>query len=50
MVTEALETRWRTTLTARPGAGSLDRENDAQLIEALDILRNPPAMHSRAAD
>ena len=31
-------------------AGSLDRENDAQLIEALDILRNPPAMHSRAAD
>jgi carboxyl-terminal processing protease len=31
-------------------SGSLDRENDAQLIEALDILRNPPAMHSRAAD
>jgi carboxyl-terminal processing protease len=31
-------------------AGALDRDNDAQLIEALDILRNPPAMHSRAAD
>lgn len=29
---------------------ALDREGDAQLIEALDILRNRPILHSRASD
>ena len=34
-----------------PGlGGQLDRENDAQLIEALEIIRNEPVMHSRAVD
>ncbi len=28
----------------------LDREGDAQLIEALEILRNRPVLHSRAAN
>jgi len=30
--------------------GSLDRENDAQLIEALALIRSNPVMHTRAAD
>jgi carboxyl-terminal processing protease len=30
--------------------GRLDRENDAQLIEALELIRNGHVMHSRAAD
>jgi len=30
--------------------GLLDRENDAQLIEALELIRNEPVMHSRAKD
>ena len=30
--------------------GGLDRENDAQLIEALSLLRDMPVMHSRAPD
>jgi len=29
---------------------SLDRDQDAQLIEALSLLRNMPVMHSRAPD
>ena len=34
-----------------PGlSGSLDRERDTQLIEALDIIRDRPVMHSRAPD
>ena len=28
----------------------LDRESDAQLIEALELIRNQPVMHSRASD
>lgn len=32
-----------------PGSG-LDREGDAQLIEALEILRNRPVLHSRLPD
>jgi len=28
----------------------LDRENDAQLIEALALIRSRPVMHSRAPD
>jgi carboxyl-terminal processing protease len=40
----------------KPGYGNqaltsvLDREADAQLIEALEIIRNEPVMHSRATD
>jgi len=40
----------------KPGYGNqalnsvLDREADAQLLEALEIIRNEPVMHSRAAD
>jgi len=30
--------------------GVLDREHDAQLIEALELIRGEPVMHSRAAD
>jgi carboxyl-terminal processing protease len=30
--------------------GHPDRENDAQLIEALELIRNEPVMHSRAID
>jgi len=30
--------------------GRLDRENDAQLIEALSLIRDMPVMHSRAPD
>ena len=30
--------------------GGLDRENDAQLIEALEVIRSRPVMHSKAAD
>ena len=30
--------------------GLLDRENDAQLIEALELIRHGPVMHSRATD
>jgi len=30
--------------------GQLDRENDAQLIEALELIRNGPVMHSRAPE
>ncbi len=30
--------------------GRLDRESDEQLIEALEVIRNEPVMHSRAAD
>jgi len=30
--------------------GILDREHDAQLIEALELIRNQRIMHSRAAD
>ena len=30
--------------------GHPDRENDAQLIEALELIRNEPVMHSRAKD
>jgi C-terminal processing protease CtpA/Prc len=30
--------------------GSLDLDQDAQLIEALSLLRNMPVMHSRAPD
>jgi len=30
--------------------GGLDREQDAQLVEALSLLRNKPVMHSRAPD
>lgn len=32
-----------------PG-GLLDRENDVQLIEALELIREEPVMHSRAKD
>ena len=31
-------------------AGGLDRENDTQLIEALEVIRSRPVMHSKAAD
>lgn len=31
-------------------SGELDREHDAQLIEALDIIRNRPVMHTLAED
>lgn len=31
-------------------SSGLDREGDAQLIEALEILRNRPVLHSRAPD
>lgn len=31
-------------------SGHPDRENDAQLIEALELIRNEPVMHSRAKD
>ena len=31
-------------------SGHPDRENDAQLIEALELIRNEPVMHSRAID
>lgn len=30
--------------------GALDRENDAQLIEALELIRDEPVMHSMAPD
>lgn len=30
--------------------GGLDRENDAQLIEALELIRTGPVMHSQAAE
>lgn len=30
--------------------GHPDRENDAQLVEALELIRNEPVMHSRAKD
>jgi carboxyl-terminal processing protease len=30
--------------------GDLDRENDVQLIEALELIRTGPVMHSKAAD
>ena len=30
--------------------GGLDRENDTQLIEALEVIRSRPVMHSKAAD
>jgi carboxyl-terminal processing protease len=30
--------------------GQLDRENDVQLIEALELIRHGPVMHSRADD
>ena len=30
--------------------GHPDRENDAQLSEALELIRNEPVMHSRAKD
>jgi carboxyl-terminal processing protease len=30
--------------------GSLDRENDVQLIEAIELILNQPVMHSRAPD
>jgi carboxyl-terminal processing protease len=31
-------------------SGELDREQDTQLIEALDVIRNRPVMHSLAED
>ena len=31
-------------------SGGLDREHDAQLIEALSLIRDMPVMHSRAPD
>ena len=30
--------------------GSLDRENDVQLIEAIELIMNQPVMHSRAPE
>ena len=38
------------SLPGRDINGSLDRENDVQLIEAIELIMNQPVMHSRAPE